>query len=66
MNNQNLEDIVEGDKVAARFIMRGKHQGVFFGVSPNGKRIQVQAMNFYRLSNEEILKNEVNLISLVF
>lgn len=45
-----LEELVaEGDKVAARFTMRGTHRGVFFGVQPSGKTISVQAMNLYRL-----------------
>ena len=46
-----LEDMVaEGDKVAARFTMRGTHRSTFFGVPPTGKAIAVQAMNIYRLS----------------
>src|SRR3982751_3442762 len=32
------ETIAEGDKVAARFTMRGTHGGSFFGVSPTGKK----------------------------
>ncbi len=43
------ETIAEDDRVAARFMMRGTHRGVFFGVPPTGKKIEVQAMNFYRL-----------------
>jgi steroid delta-isomerase-like uncharacterized protein len=52
-----LEEMVaEGDKVAARFIMRGTHQGTFFGVPPTGKKITVQAMNIYRLSNGQFVE----------
>lgn len=43
------EMIAEDDRVAARFMMRGTHRGAFFGVPPTGKKIEVQAMNFYRL-----------------
>ncbi|QYK67388.1 ester cyclase [Paenibacillus sp. S02] len=50
------EMIAEGDKVAARFIMRGTHQGSFFGFPPTGKTIEVQAMNFYRFSGGQIVE----------
>jgi steroid delta-isomerase-like uncharacterized protein len=50
------EIVVEGDTVAARFLMRGTHKGVFFGVPPTGKPIAVQAMNFYYLSGGKIVK----------
>ena len=50
------ETVAEGDKVAARFIMRGTHQGSFFGVTPTGKAIEVQAMNIYRLSDGQIVE----------
>jgi steroid delta-isomerase-like uncharacterized protein len=52
-----LEDLItEGDKVAARFTMRGTHNGEFFGVPATGKAIAVQAINFYRLANEQIIE----------
>jgi steroid delta-isomerase-like uncharacterized protein len=50
------EMIAEDDKVAARFTMRGTHQGSFFGVLPTGKTIAVQAMNFYRLSGGQFIE----------
>ncbi|MFM0176613.1 ester cyclase [Paraburkholderia sediminicola] len=52
-----LEEMVaENDTVAARFIMRGTHQATFFGVPASGKKIQVQAVNFYRFSNGRIVE----------
>ena len=52
-----LEEMVaEGDKVAARFTMRGTHRGTFFGVPPTGKTIAVQATNFYRLSGGQFVE----------
>jgi steroid delta-isomerase-like uncharacterized protein len=52
-----LEEMVaEGDKVAARFTMRGTHRGPFFGVPPTGKPIIVQAMNFYRIRNGQFIE----------
>jgi steroid delta-isomerase-like uncharacterized protein len=50
------EMIAEDDKVAARFTMRGTHRGTFFGVAPTGKSIEVQAMNFYRLSGGQFVE----------
>ena len=52
-----LDDMVaEDDKVAARFTMRGTHQGKFFGVPPTGDKIEVRAMNFYRLSEGQFVE----------
>ncbi len=52
-----LEEMVaEGDKVAARFTMRGTHQGNFFGVPATGRKIEVKAMNFYRFSEGQIVE----------
>ena len=52
-----LEEMVaEGDKVAARFTMRGTHRGTFFDVSPSGNKISVQALNMYRLSQGQFVE----------
>ena len=50
------ELISEGDKVAARFTMRGTHRGQFMGVPPTEKTIAVQALNIYHLKNGQIVK----------
>jgi steroid delta-isomerase-like uncharacterized protein len=50
------ETIAEGDKVAARFTMRGTHEGVFFGVPPSGRKINVKAMNFYRIAEGQFVE----------
>ena len=50
------EMIAEKDKVAARFTMTGTHRGSFFGVPPTGRKIAVQAMNFYDWSNGQIVR----------
>jgi len=52
-----IEDMItENDKVAVRFTMRGTHQGTFFSVPATKKAIVVQAMNFYRLADNQIIE----------
>jgi steroid delta-isomerase-like uncharacterized protein len=48
--------IAEDDNVAARFTMRGTHKGALFGVPPSGKKIEVKAMNFYRITDGRIVE----------
>jgi steroid delta-isomerase-like uncharacterized protein len=49
------ELVVEGNKVAARYTMRGTHEGTFFGVPATGKQIAIQTMNFYAMANGKIV-----------
>ncbi|WP_062018523.1 ester cyclase [Aureimonas sp. AU4] len=49
------ELVVEGEKVAARYTMRGTHEGTFFGVPATGEKIAVQAMNFYDVVDGKIV-----------
>jgi steroid delta-isomerase-like uncharacterized protein len=63
-----LEEMVaENEKVAARFTMRGTHQGTFFGVPATSRTIEVTAVNFYRFSNGQIIEEygQPDLLSLL-
>ena len=52
-----IEDwVAEDEKVAVRFTMHGTHKAPFFGVPPTEKSIHVQAMNFYRISDGQIVE----------
>ena len=52
-----LEDVVvEPDKVAARFIMHGTHEGAFLGVAASGRQISVQALNIYHVCDGQIVR----------
>jgi predicted ester cyclase len=58
-----VEDIIcEGDKVAVRVKQQGTHQGIFQGINPTGKKVNVPAIAFFRVANgkisEEWLSND--------
>jgi steroid delta-isomerase-like uncharacterized protein len=61
------ETIIEGDRVAARFIMRGTHSLTFNGIPPSGRCVEMQAMNFYRLQSGQIIeeRGQPDLLSLM-
>jgi steroid delta-isomerase-like uncharacterized protein len=53
-----IEDVMaEGDRVAARVTMRGTHLGEFQGIAPTGKRVEVKAMDMFRISNGKIVEH---------
>jgi steroid delta-isomerase-like uncharacterized protein len=53
-----IEDVMaEGDRVAARVVMRGTHRGEFQGIAPTGKRVEVKAMDMFRISNGKIVEH---------
>ena len=49
--------IAEGDTVAARVTMRGTHLGEFMGVAPTGKRVEVRAIDMFRIANGKIVEH---------
>ena len=53
-----VEDVMaEGDRVAARVTMRGTHRGEFQSIAPTGKRVEVKAMDMFRISNGKIVEH---------
>lgn len=53
-----VEDLIaEGDKVAARFVLGGTHAGVFMGVEPTGKRVELHGEAFYTLRDGQIVED---------
>jgi steroid delta-isomerase-like uncharacterized protein len=51
-----VEVIAEGDRIAARFTMRGTHDGPFMGLPPSGKPFVASSMAFYRLTDGKIVE----------
>ncbi|HEX7758728.1 MAG TPA: ester cyclase [Caulobacteraceae bacterium] len=50
------ELVAEGDRLAARFTMRGTHNGPFLGLAPSGKPFVASSMAFYRLADGKIVE----------
>jgi steroid delta-isomerase-like uncharacterized protein len=50
-----IEDLIaEGDKVVARFTLRGTHRGQWRGVPPTGKPVTVTATSTYRIADGKV------------
>jgi predicted ester cyclase len=50
------EMITEGDMVAVRGTVRGTHKGVYAGIPPTGRQLNLEVMVFYRISDGRISK----------
>ena len=60
-----IEDMLaEGDKVAARFRLRGTNTGSFQGMPPTGKAVNVTATGIFRVVDGKGTDNWVNLDAL--
>ena len=45
------------DRVAVRVTMRGTHRGAFQGIAPTGKRVEVRAIDMFRISGGKIVEH---------
>jgi predicted ester cyclase len=60
-----IEDtLAEGDKVAARFRLRGTNTGSFQGMPPTGRAIDVTGTGIFRVVDGKVTDNWVNLDAL--
>ena len=51
------DQIIEGDKIAAHWTMRGTHKGLFLGNPPTNKPILVQGLIYARIENNQLIEN---------
>jgi steroid delta-isomerase-like uncharacterized protein len=61
------ELIVEGDRVAERWIGRGTHRGELQGIPPTGKRVEAPGSVFYRIVGGKIVefRGQLDMMSLM-
>lgn len=58
----SIEDLVaEGDRVAVRWTFRGTHRGVFMGIAPTGKEVEMGAMDLVRIAGGKIAETWSNV-----
>ena len=48
------ERIVDGNRIAVRWMMRGTHQGEFQGIPPTGKAVTVTGIAIHRFAGNQI------------
>jgi predicted ester cyclase len=52
-----VEDVIaEGDKIVARNVVSGTHQGEYLGVRPTGKRVTYDERFIFRFANGPIVE----------
>jgi steroid delta-isomerase-like uncharacterized protein len=58
--------IAEADQVVARMVMQGTHTGVWLGVAPTGKQVNIRMITIHRIANGKIAEDWVLVESLGF
>jgi len=55
-----VEDMIaEGDKVSARFTMRGTHKGELRGLAPSGREVTMTGIDMIRLEEGKMVEDRV-------
>ncbi len=61
----NVEQMIaEADRVVTQLVMEGTHQGIWMGISPTGKRLQIRMITIHRIANGKIAEDWVLVESL--
>ena len=57
-----VEDMIaEGDKVSARFTMRGTHNGELRGIAPSGREVTMSGIDIIRLKEGKMVEDRVEV-----
>ncbi len=57
-----VEDMIaEGDKVSARFTMRGTHKGELRGIVPSGREVTMTGIDMIRLEEGKMVEDRVEV-----
>jgi steroid delta-isomerase-like uncharacterized protein len=49
--------VAEEDRVAASFVFEGRHEGVYYGVEPTGKRLWFTSCDIFRVADGRIAEH---------
>ena len=51
-----LDTVAEEDKVAVRFLATGTHKGLFYGIEPTNKQVEIKCISMYRFEDGKIVE----------
>ena len=55
------DEVIEGNRIAAHWTLRGTHEGPFLGSPPTGRTVEVQGIIFARTADGRIVENWILL-----
>jgi predicted ester cyclase len=53
-HEQVLDVFGSGDRVASRYVSTRTHQGVFWGVEPTGRRVEIEEISIFRVAGGRV------------